>query len=119
MKETIYHLPIPEKLAFLSDTHNIDPKAILTSLKQQRPDVIAISGDFVRGEWAENKYSKLEESPNALLLLKGCAEIAPTYISMGNHERSLTLNDLNLIVKQVFMRLVVYVVVLSGMTSAI
>lgn len=97
MKETIYHLPIPEKLAFLSDTHNIDPRAILTSLKQQRPDVIAISGDFVRGEWAENKYSKLEESPNSLLLLKGCAEIAPTYISMGNHERSLTLYDLNLI----------------------
>ncbi len=59
--------------------------------------MITISGDFVRGEWAENGFSKMAESQNAMALLRGCSDIAPTFLSMGNHERSLAFSDYQII----------------------
>ncbi len=97
MIETFYKLPCPLKFAFLSDTHESEPGPILDSLYKQRPDMILITGDFVMGEWAGNAYSKMAESPNALRLLRKCSVIAPTFISMGNHERTLTKADLTII----------------------
>ncbi len=97
MIETFYQLQVPLNIAFLSDTHDTDPSDILYSLKNQRPDLIAITGDFVKGDWPENGHSKMDECPNALSLLRGCSEIAPTFLSMGNHERSLTSYDFTII----------------------
>ncbi len=97
MIETFYTLSCPLMFAFLSDTHETDPEPILESLKKQRPEIILITGDFVRGEWAENAYSKMEESPNAMRLLRECAQIAPVFVSMGNHERTITFADRDII----------------------
>ena len=97
MIETFYHLQIPLKFAFLSDTHDTDPSEILNSLRKQLPEMIVISGDFVRGEWAENGASKMAESQNAMSLLRECSDIAPTFLSMGNHERSLASSDFKII----------------------
>lgn len=99
LNETFYHLHCPFHIALLSDFHNTDPDWILESLRSNRPDIIAVSGDFVKGEWAENGISKMQECPNAEALLCGCAEIAPAYVSLGNHERTLTREDLRIIHK--------------------
>ena len=97
MEETYYETDYPFSFAFLSDTHNADPQEILRSLRRNRPDAILFSGDFVRGERSFGSASKMEESRNALELFLRCAEIAPVFTSMGNHERSLTPLDLEMI----------------------
>lgn len=97
MNETHYDRDFPFSMAFLSDTHNTDPAPILNSLQRNRPEIIVITGDFVRGEISAHSPSKMAESRNASDLFRGCSDIAPTYVSMGNHERSLNLGDLKLI----------------------
>ena len=86
MIETIYRLPCPVGLALLADFHNSDPYPILRSLERQRPEVITIAGDLV-----------FEDNPGIkeYALLRGCAGIAPTYVSLGNHEWLLTAEDLD------------------------
>lgn len=85
MIETIYRLPCPVGLALLADFHNSEPYPILRSLEKHRPEVITIAGDLV-----------FEDNPGIkeYALLRGCAGIAPTYVSLGNHEWLLTAEDL-------------------------
>jgi len=97
LTNTIYHIPgCPCTLALLSDSHNTNPAPILASLRAHRPDIICISGDFVYGSVPEHGL-KMEESINAMELVRVCAEIAPTFVSLGNHEWMLSPSDLDLI----------------------
>ena len=85
MIETIYRLSCPFSLALLADFHNGDPYPILHSLERNRPEVITIAGDLVFDD---------NPGPKEYALLCGCAGIAPTFVSIGNHEWLLTAEDL-------------------------
>ena len=99
LTNTIYNIPgCPCTLALLADSHNRPPASILVSIRAHRPDIICISGDFVYGNVpSPPDQLKMEESSNAMNLLHGCAEIAPTFVSLGNHEWMLSPSDLDLI----------------------
>ena len=94
MNETFYNFPCPVSFAFLSDAHNADPAPVLRSLQAHPPEMILISGDLVRGDRVGTDGLKMTESGNALALLRGCSGIAPTFVSMGNHEWALSATDL-------------------------
>lgn len=100
MKTTIYtfktSLKTSVKLAVIADVHNQDVKLIINSLKKQKPDLILIPGDFIYG-YAAADDSKILESPNTYELFKECAQMAPVFTSLGNHEWSLTEKDLELL----------------------
>ena len=97
MVETTYIIPGAPYFALLTDTHNTDPTPVLASLASHRPDLILLAGDFVYAETPKNGRLKMEESAHAMQLLKGCAEIAQTFVSLGNHEWMLSDPDLRMI----------------------
>ncbi len=84
--------------AFLSDLHNADPDPIMASLYERKPEIILISGDLVRGDDLAKNGLKTDENPNAMKLLRGCAGLAPTFVSLGNHEWVLSEGDLQAII---------------------
>lgn len=97
MLETFYKIKgCPASIALLTDTHDTDPEPILASLRSRQPSLIALAGDFVHG-MNPQRGSKMEESKNAVELLKGCAGLAPTFVSVGNHEAYLSQVDLEII----------------------
>ena len=93
MEETVYHIPGAPRLALLADPHGRNPAPVLSSLHRHRPDLICIAGDFVYGTWPENNRSPLDTQPHVLPFLSGCAGIAPTFLSLGNHEQMLDEED--------------------------
>ncbi|HAE80847.1 MAG TPA: hypothetical protein DCG70_04690 [Lachnoclostridium sp.] len=84
-------------LALLSDLHNADPEAVLSSLRSHRPDLICITGDVLYGGRPEDDRSPLETQTNVLPFLSACAAIAPTCLSLGNHEWVADQEDLRLL----------------------
>ena len=97
MIETSYKIKgCPVSIALLTDTHDTDPGPILASLRSRRPSLVALAGDFVHG-MKPQCGSKMEESQNAVELLKGCAGLAPTFVSVGNHEAYLSQTDMEVI----------------------
>lgn len=103
MVETTYTVPncpatkLAHPLALLTDSHNTNPTPILESLRAHTPALILIAGDFVYGSVPADGKLKMEESTAAMDLITGCAAIAPTYISLGNHEWMLSEPDLQMI----------------------
>lgn len=66
-------------IAHLSDFHNCNKtEAVLAALKDERPDVIAVTGDLID--------RRRQGTENALALAEGCIALAPVVFSMGNHE---------------------------------
>ena len=94
MVDSFYTVPDAPFLAHLSDLHNRDYRPVERSLLRHKPELICITGDIIYGTTPENDVSPLAAQPNALGLLSACAEIAPTYISLGNHEWMLDEEDL-------------------------
>ena len=93
--ETTYKLPnCPTSLALVSDLHNTDPAPILSSLRSRCPSLICITGDVVYGSRPEGDRSPLETQANVLPFLSACAAIAPTFLSLGNHEWMVDQEDL-------------------------
>ena len=68
------------RAAVASDIHNCEHEVVLQALQSESPDLILIPGDLMDDH-------RLRD-PNALgyAFLRACAEIAPTYYSLGNHE---------------------------------
>lgn len=95
MQESFYTLPGPGNLclALVSDLHSFPGDEALASLKKQRPELICVTGDFVLGR-APREGRKLERSPEAASFLRACAGLAPTFVSLGNHEWMLDREDL-------------------------
>ena len=97
MNETNYKMKgCPAPIAFLADTHDTAPGPILASLRSRPPALIVHTGDFLHG-WKQQPGVHMEDCHNAMELLRSCAEIAPTFISIGNHESFLSGNDIELI----------------------
>ncbi|MBR5514170.1 MAG: metallophosphoesterase [Ruminococcus sp.] len=77
------------KILHLSDCHkrnNTDfNKRIVTASKEEKPDLIFITGDIVSR--TETDFSETER------LLTELCDIAPVYMCMGNHEQSFIHNN--------------------------
>ena len=82
-----------KRLAVLTDFHNRDHEAVLDILRNDIPDAIMIPGDLVLGYFPEREEYIIDRCPNIIALLEGCCEIAPTYMSVGNHECLLCSDD--------------------------
>lgn len=70
---------------------------MLFSLRSHRPDLICITGDTLYGGRPEGDASPLETQVNVLPFLRSCAAIAPTFLSLGNHEWMVDQEDLRLL----------------------
>jgi len=95
-RKTDYHICAPVRLtiALLTDFHNTEPGPVLASLKAEEPDMICIAGDLLLGYRPENGNRLIVcEQKNVLKLISGCTQIAPTYISLGNHEWMFSEED--------------------------
>ena len=70
------------KIAHISDFHNAKFKnnneKLLTLIKNESPDIIAITGDFI-----DSRHTNVERSVN---FAKELVKIAPCYYAPGNHE---------------------------------
>ena len=97
IKETFYSLQAPAMIALVSDTHDRQPEKILSSLRARQPRLIIIPGDIVNGHRPPENSLFEDMNHNALPLLRACAEIAPTFFSLGNHECFISSGDLDLI----------------------
>ena len=97
MVETTYNLNTPVSLALLSDLHGRDPEPVLKALRthMETLDLIAIVGDFIYGTWPVDCRSPLETQEHVLPFLSGCSALAPTFVSLGNHEQMLDHTDLD------------------------
>ena len=87
MKERIYRIPagIPHTIAQLSDIHGQDGNEILKILIRRRPSLIAVSGDLFL-DHAQEGDNLIDLQPKVIPLIRACTALAPTYISLGNHE---------------------------------
>lgn len=112
----------PMTLALATDLHEHEPTRVLALLEQARPDLILVAGDtFERHEcgtdprsrrdygvlsrvahgvllWLDNLLGRplaaqRGEPANAYRFIREAAEIAPVYLSLGNHEWYLEEQD--------------------------
>ena len=93
MQETTYQLNTPCSIALLADIHNQPGDKILASLTAHRPEMICIAGDLVNGHAGNTLVTQTKVHP----LLEGCVELAPTFLSIGNHDWILTPEDMEVI----------------------
>ena len=85
MQVTRYKIQAPaslcgKKLAVASDLHGCQQEEILATLAAEKPDMILIPGDLC------DDHALRDFKNTAYDFLRACAEIAPTYYSLGNHE---------------------------------
>ena len=73
-------------IVHLSDYHNTlfgeNNKALVDKVKENKPDLIAVTGDLIDSRTTDLKV--------ALLLMKEMRKIAPVYYVSGNHESRVT-----------------------------
>ena len=84
-------------MALLSDLHNTEPAPILSSLRYRRPGLICITGDVLYGSRPEGDKSPLETQEHVLPFLGECSSLAPTFLSLGNHEWMVDQADIELL----------------------
>ena len=94
MVETIYRIPGMPRTALLSDLHGRDPAPVLASVRAHKPSLIAIAVDILYGSQPADDMSPLDTQENVLPFLCACAALAPTFLSLGNHEWMLLPSDL-------------------------
>ena len=84
-------------IAHISDLHNKDGRQAIESMRSRKPDIIAITGDIVLRRRPKGDMLIVQSEKNVLPFLFECAQIAPTYMSLGNHEVMLDRDDLEMI----------------------
>ena len=94
MVETHYKISNAPHLALLADLHGRPYKPIIDSLQHNKPDLICIVGDILYGTHPEHDLTPLYTQENVLPFLKACADLAPSFLSLGNHEWMLDYVDL-------------------------
>ena len=92
MVETFYSIPGAPRIALLGDFHNGEPAPILYSLVACKPELICVAGDMVYAR-VPDEGLLVDDQTNVLELLCVCASIAPTFVSLGNHESILCDGD--------------------------
>ena len=101
MKERFYDISslVNSTIALISDTHNTASERVIESLKKRHTDIIAVAGDFFMGYIPGNGKLLTDSQKNVLSLFEACVSIAPTYVSLGNHERKIGDEDISRIQK--------------------
>ena len=94
MTETIYHLPVPATVALLADLHDRPYFSIIQSLSDHRPAIICIAGDVVFGDPPKDGSLLIQTQKYVLPFLRACSALAPTFLSLGNHEKAVCGEDL-------------------------
>ena len=94
MVETTYHIPGAPRLALLADLHGRPYDHIISSVATHRPSLVCVVGDILYGSHPEEDRSPLDTQENVLPFLTSCATIAPTFLSLGNHEWMLDEEDM-------------------------
>ncbi|MBQ9542759.1 metallophosphoesterase [Ruminococcus sp.] len=94
MRDTIYRYNTPLRIALLADLHDRELGWITDSLKARKPDIICIAGDVVHRVDLNTDGLATHQTKFVLPFLKACAEIAPTFLSLGNHEWTLCNEDI-------------------------
>ena len=84
-------------IAHISDLHNKDGRQAIESMRNRKPDIIVITGDLVLRRRPTDDMLIVQSEKNVLPFLSECAQIAPTYMSLGNHEVMLNQDDFDLI----------------------
>ena len=97
MIEMIYHLNTPVSVALLADLHGRPFDSVISSLTEHKPEIICIAGDILYGSHPLDDRSPLETQEHVLPFLRSCVSLAPTYLSLGNHEWMLDEDDLQTI----------------------
>lgn len=97
MKDTIYKINAPLRIALLADLHDRPFGEITDSLKKHRPDIICIAGDVVHRFGRHFDGLAIQRTENVLPFLRACAELAPSFMSLGNHEWRLCSEDIALL----------------------
>lgn len=97
MKDTIYKYNTPLRIALLADLHDRLFEWITKSLRAHKPDIICIVGDVVHRIDLSKQGLAIHQTEYVLPFLKACSEIAPTFLSLGNHEWPLCHDDLSVI----------------------
>lgn len=97
MVETVYHIPNAPRLALLADLHGRPFDAVIRSVVAHKPKIICLAGDFIYGSHPVDDRSPLETQENVLPFFRACADLAPSFLSLGNHEQMLDDADLDLI----------------------
>ena len=77
-------------LAVLADIHARRVEETLSLVEQNKPDIILIPGDLVDGAAIEKCKEHSNFIEETITNLNRIAQIAPTYYSIGNHEKQLT-----------------------------
>lgn len=65
------------RVAVVADLHNHAPLILFNKLREERPDLVAVPGDFLDGPGATS---------DGFAFLRAAAKLYPTYCSLGNHE---------------------------------
>lgn len=88
MKTTYYDIgrKLNIKVALIADTHDKSADGVIASVKENAPDVVCMTGDIVH-------KGDLSAAKNVDKLIKACVSVAPTLLSLGNHDRGLTDKD--------------------------
>ena len=94
MNETVYHLPVPASVALLADLHDRPYFSIMQSLSDHRPAIICIAGDVVFGDPPKDGRLLIQTQKLVLPFLRACCALAPTFLSLGNHEKAVCGEDL-------------------------
>ena len=94
MVETVYKIPNAPHIALLADLHGRPYQRIIDRIRCYKPDLICIAGDIIYGTQPENDQSPLYMQVNVIPFLKACSSIAPSFMSLGNHEWMLDEDDL-------------------------
>lgn len=76
----------PITIALVSDFHNGNAAAVSAALDSCRPDLIAVAGDLFLGYQYQGGPDFFSGQENVLPLIRHCAKLAPTFLSLGNHE---------------------------------
>ena len=99
MKDTIYKYNTPLHIALLADLHDREFGWIVESLKAQKPEIICIAGDVVHRVDTDTDGLVIDQTKYVLPFLKACTEIAPTFMSLGNHEWTLCGEDISIMME--------------------
>jgi len=86
-----------KRLAVLADFHNRDHEPVLDVLRDDIPDAIMIPGDIIHGFFPQGEKYVIDRCPGSIAFLEGCSEIAPTYMSVGNHEALLCSDEYDML----------------------
>lgn len=86
-------------VAHVSDLHNRNGSQVIESLKRRQPDIIALTGDIVNRWYPLGDKLLVKSEKHVLPFMTECAKIAPSYMSLGNHEMLLSDEDVEYIVQ--------------------